>query len=153
MRRAWVAGAITISLLAGCTSGSSDTTRAHEVRSIRHPELEAFMRVEATPAQTGAVLAVIRTSRLVRAFEFVSQQDAFREFGRLFADEPALVAATAPNAVPASFRLKLVDGGERGQVERVLKRLAGVDVLVTRAECIKFRKRLPEPRRTAARSC
>ncbi len=136
---------IAVAVLVGCTGSSSDDDRAREVQSIRGPvEMEVFMRVGATASQIGAVRTALRRSRLVRKFEYVSQQDAFREFGRLFADQPDLVATTDPRALPASFRIEPVDGANRGLLARSLERIGGIDevrTLGTFADCGNLEKK------------
>jgi cell division transport system permease protein len=95
--------------------------------------MELFMNVEATPAQIRAARSAIRRSRAVDAFAFVSQADAFREFRRLFADQPDLVTTTDQRTLPASFQIKPVDGAQRARLIRSLEQLAGADEVKTSA--------------------
>ncbi len=145
MGRAWLGVVLTVALAAGCTGGTSKDTSSHETRSARPVEMEAFMRARATSEQIDAVRTALARSRLVRKFTFVSQQDAYREFGRLFADQPDLVATVDPLVLPMSFRIVPVDGAAR-RLARSLERLAGVDEVKTApvvADCEKAKKRLP----------
>jgi cell division protein FtsX len=106
MRRVRLEAAIlmaTVLVVTGCTGGSASQSRAREVRTIGSPDAEVFMTLHSTAAETAAVRTAIQRSPLVKSFTFVTQADALREFRRLFADQPDLIAATTADQLPASF--------------------------------------------------
>jgi cell division protein FtsX len=95
------------------------------------PEVEVFMNVAATPEQTAAVRAAIEQSPRVQQLEFMSRDDAYREFQRLFADQPDLVATTSPEALPESFRVDIDDTSKSERFARTLENLPGIDEVKT----------------------
>jgi cell division transport system permease protein len=68
-------------------------------------EFEVFMKPDATDQQIDAVRRDLDQDRQVRSAEFLSKEDAYEEFKRIFRDKPDLVSSVEPNALPASFRV------------------------------------------------
>ena len=101
--------AVGVAVLAACTGGASTDQRAEEVASISRPDLEVFMALDATPAESRGVRDVIRHSDQVRTFSYLSQEDALKAFRRLFADQPDLIADTTAADLPSSFVIRLVN--------------------------------------------
>jgi cell division transport system permease protein len=68
-------------------------------------ELEIFMNVNATQGQIDALNRSLAADKDVRSSRFLTKQDAYNEFKRLFHDQPDLVQTTSPSALPPSFRV------------------------------------------------
>ena len=85
------------------------------------------MTMMATEAELAAVRAAIEASPLVRTFVYLSHDDAYREFQRIFADKPKLVASTTPDQLPVSFRITLLHASNREQLAEELRQLPAVD--------------------------
>ena len=68
-------------------------------------ELEIFMNTRATENQIEALNGALSDDRDVRSTRFLTKEDAYNEFERLFRDQPDLVQTTDPAALPASFRV------------------------------------------------
>jgi hypothetical protein len=68
-------------------------------------EAEIFMNVDATDAQINAVRTMLDDDPSVATYEFLSKQDAYEEFKRIFADQEQLVESTNADALPTSFRV------------------------------------------------
>lgn len=68
-------------------------------------ELEIFMNVRATGGQEDALNRALENDKDVRSFKFLTKEDAYAEFKRLFRDQPDLVQTTDPSALPSSFRV------------------------------------------------
>jgi cell division transport system permease protein len=68
-------------------------------------ELEIFMKVNATDGQIASLNRALSQDKDVRAVNFLTKEDAYQEFKRLFRDQPDLVQSTDPSALPASFRV------------------------------------------------
>jgi cell division protein FtsX len=66
----------------------------------------------------------------VASLVLVSQQEAYEEFQRLFADNPDLVATVQPEALPPSFRLVLDDPAAAETVRSRAETLDGVGQVV-----------------------
>jgi cell division transport system permease protein len=68
-------------------------------------ELEIFMQVHAGDNQISAVRAQLKSDPNVKSFRFLTHQDAYNEFKRLFADQPVLVENETPAGLPTSYRV------------------------------------------------
>lgn len=68
-------------------------------------ELEIFMNVNATQGQIDSLGRALAKDRDVRSTRYLTKEDAYREFTRLFRDQPDLVQTTDPAALPSSFRV------------------------------------------------
>ena len=75
----------------------------------------------------------------VGSVQYESKQEAFEAFKELFRDEPEIVAATTPDALPESFRVKLKDPD---QFEVVSDRLSGRPGIAEIRDERKFLRRL-----------
>lgn len=80
-------------------------------------EFSVYLRDTWTPAQRTGVESVLRDSRLVRAVELISKEEALRRFKQNFG---ALAQATADmeeNPLPASIEVRLVPDADPSEVE------------------------------------
>lgn len=68
-------------------------------------ELEIFMVADATDTQIKSVEAELKRSPEVKRYRFLTKADAFKEFKRMFADEPDVLDNVDPNILPPSFRV------------------------------------------------
>src|SRR6476646_9020999 len=66
-------------------------------------ELEIFMQVKASDRQIAAVRDQLKTNPNVKSQRFFNHEDAYREFKKLFADQPVLVENETPAGLPTSF--------------------------------------------------
>jgi cell division transport system permease protein len=68
-------------------------------------ELEIFMRVNATQNEINSLNKQLADDPQVRSVKFLTKEDAYEEFKRLFPDQPDLVATTDAKSLPSSFRV------------------------------------------------
>ena len=68
-------------------------------------ELEIFMQVKASDTQIKAVRNQLDHDPSVKSYRFFNHDDAYREFKKLFADQPVLVENETPDGLPTSFRV------------------------------------------------
>src|SRR5215218_7828050 len=68
-------------------------------------KLEIFMRVNATDNEISALTSALANDPQVRSVKFLTKEDAYEEFKRLFPDQPDLVATTDAKSLPSSFRV------------------------------------------------
>jgi cell division protein FtsX len=137
VRRGWAAAlaAIVVVVATGVVvesirNNSADHRAPHapqRVQSLPKLDLEVFMNVGASKSQIRGVNNGLTASTHVRRFAFVSQTRAYREFKRLFKDQPDIIASTSPDVLPASFRVEVLRGTDPNKVARALKHLPGVD--------------------------
>lgn len=72
----------------------------------------------------------------IREVAYESQQDAYANFVAMFADQPELIAATPPEALPASFRIRLVDPDLLTAVSDDYKHADGVSSVVDQRDLL-----------------
>jgi cell division transport system permease protein len=75
-------------------------------------ELSVFLRDDARPEQVSALKAMIDASGLAASVQFVSKDDARREFVREFPDLASAAGALERNPFPASFGVRLNAGAQ-----------------------------------------
>jgi cell division transport system permease protein len=68
-------------------------------------ELEIFMNIHATDNQIQSLTRALAHDRDVKSAHYLTKEDAYREFKRLFRDQPDLVQTTDAAALPSSFRV------------------------------------------------
>jgi cell division transport system permease protein len=72
-------------------------------------EVSVFLRDDASPEEIEALNGKIHDIPEVQEVFFEDRQEAYDNFRQLFRDNPALVENVDPEAMPQSFRIKLVD--------------------------------------------
>lgn len=135
IRRAACAAALV--LLATTAAACEDDVdqpvgRAKEVPcgSLNQDSGELFMYVDAHKSQVADVRRGLIRSDGIFQFCFLSKEDAYREFRRLFADQPDLVESVSPDDLPVSFRITLVEGSDPEEFKRAFETRAGVDDII-----------------------
>jgi cell division transport system permease protein len=97
-------------------------------------QLEIFMLVDANQQQVDAVQAELDglvADEEVRHYRFLSKQDAYDEFKRIFRDQPALVESTTAEALPTSFRVAPTKAELTAAVAARFESVPGVDEVLT----------------------
>jgi cell division protein FtsX len=94
-------------------------------------DAEVFMTVNAPESQVAAVREHIAATPEIAKSTFLDHQAAYREFAKLFADEPGLVAQAKSAELPESFRIQVEDGASIAAVAQQLRGLPGVDSVNT----------------------
>lgn len=102
-------------------------------------ELEIFMKPDAPAAQVAAVRASLEEDKpaLVKRYRFLDHQAAYKEFKKIFRDQPALIESTTPDVLPESFRVTPVTAEKTEVVADKYATAPGVDVVVTAQEQVK----------------
>ncbi len=106
------AGVITVAVSLCVLGGALLMTRLVDHGTQRWKdgvEFEIFMKVGATTPETKAVQRALdsdaRAGGDVDHYKYLSKQDAYKEFKRLFTDQPQLVSTTSAADLPESFRV------------------------------------------------
>jgi hypothetical protein len=101
------------------------------VRSVGRgdADVEVFMRLHATSAEVAAIRARIEHDSDVTKTRFIDHQAAYREFKKLFANEPVLIENTKASSLPESFRLQVRVGALPSAVALRYGRLPGVNTV------------------------
>ncbi|HEY3095990.1 MAG TPA: permease-like cell division protein FtsX [Acidimicrobiia bacterium] len=100
-------------------------------------EFEVFMKPDATQQQIDAVRNDLDHDRQVRSAKFLSKEDAYEEFKRIFRDKPDLVTSVDATALPASFRVAPKDVKQTKQLAEKYNTRQGVDESQTADKAIK----------------
>jgi cell division transport system permease protein len=100
-------------------------------------EFEVFMKPDATQQQIDAVRGDLDHDRQVRSAKFLSKDDAYEEFKRIFRDKPDLVTSVDASALPASFRVAPKDVKQTKQLAEKYNTRPGVDESQTADKAIK----------------
>lgn len=90
-------------------------------------ELNVFLREEITPEQSKELGAAISSMPEVARVFYESKDQAFNEYKKMFEDTPAIWQNVDPNALPASYRIKLKDPKTAQAVASRLEGRPGVD--------------------------
>ncbi|HEX2179816.1 MAG TPA: permease-like cell division protein FtsX [Actinomycetota bacterium] len=100
-------------------------------------ELNVFLRDEATPEEVKALDSQANGMPEVERVYFESKEQAFEEYKRMFKDSPAITENVDPNALPASYRIKLKDPNTAEAVASRLQGQPGVDEVQFGGEAMK----------------
>jgi len=107
----------------------------HGTDRWRHDvKLEIFMNVDASNGQITAVENELKDSPEVKDFKFLTKQDAYAEFKRIFPDDPALVSEVEPASLPTSFRVVPTQAEFTVSIANRFTGRTGVDEVITAQE-------------------
>jgi FtsX extracellular domain len=90
-------------------------------------DLRLFLKIGASSAQVESVRAALASNPDISWMRFVSPAQAYEDFKKLFADQPALVQGTKPSDLPASFTIDLEPGASVPTATQRYKQLGSVD--------------------------
>jgi cell division transport system permease protein len=113
--------AISLALLG---AGGLILTQVDKMKDLFYYRLEVsiFMKQDVTSAQREALRQRLHSDPLVDKSMYESKPEAYGRFREQFKDSPELVQNVRPDALPESFRVKLVDPT---QYEQAAQRYAG----------------------------
>ncbi|MGH2726018.1 MAG: permease-like cell division protein FtsX [Actinomycetota bacterium] len=93
----------------------------------RKVEVAVFLNKTVTAEERDSIEGDIVAMPEVASVQYESKQEAYESFKELFRDEPDIVAATTPDSLPESFRVKLKDPNEFEVVRDRLDGRPGID--------------------------
>ena len=105
--------------------------------TTRDVEVSVFLQKTIPPAQQEHISSLLAHMPQVKSVTYESQQDAYQNFKRLFASQPALVQNVGPDALPASFQVKLKNPEEFSVVAAQLQGQPGIDKIRDNREILK----------------
>ncbi|MEX2586664.1 MAG: permease-like cell division protein FtsX [Actinomycetota bacterium] len=100
-------------------------------------EMSVFLRDEITPEQQDQLQSDLEGMPEVDTLFYESKEDAFAEYQRMFEDSPAITENVDPEALPASFRVKLTDPNLAEPVAARVQGQPGVDEVQFGGEAMK----------------
>jgi cell division transport system permease protein len=105
--------------------------------TTRDVEVSVFLQKDISPSQQSHIGDLLTHMPEVGAVHFESQQEAYERFKRIFANQEALVQNITPDALPASFRVKLKDPQQFAIVAQRLVGQPGIDKIVDQRQILK----------------
>lgn len=100
-------------------------------------EISTYLRDNATQNEITALQTDISQMPEVENVEYVSKDQAYEEFKKLYEDNPAIWQSLPQNALPASLRIKLADAKFTEEVAGRIRGAPGVDEVRFGGEIIK----------------
>ena len=90
-------------------------------------EVSVFLLDDASTDEIQALQTDIRAMDEVQSVTFVSKEEAYEEFKKIYADQPEFWESLRRDALPASLRIKLTDAKYAEGVKTVLEGRPGVE--------------------------
>ena len=103
----------------------------------RNVEVSVFLQKDIPPDQQQHLSQLLTNMPEVAHVEFESQAEAYRRFQKIFQNQKALASNVSPDALPASFRVKLKNPEEFTVVAARLNGQPGIDKVVDNRETLK----------------
>ncbi len=100
-------------------------------------EVSIFLAGDISEEQRQSLENALKSDPLVRQLTYESKDAAYARFKQMYRSAPDLVEATKPDALPASFRLKLKDPTQFRQISTKYKQRPGVDDIVDQQQLLK----------------
>jgi len=106
--------------------------QVNEMRDFYYGKIEVsiFLKADVTEDQRNGLKSDLEKDSLVQQVIYESKEQAWDRFKTQFRDAPDLVAATKPESLPESFRVKLHDPNEFAGIEAKYRGKEGVDSIV-----------------------
>jgi cell division transport system permease protein len=99
-------------------------------------QVSIFLSTSVTDQQAQALKAKIDNDKRVSNDQFLNKHDSLIQFQQQMRNDPALVASITEEQVPQSFRLKLKDPGQVGQIKQTYQNQPGVDEVIDQASVL-----------------
>src|SRR5215831_16653985 len=100
-------------------------------------EFEIYMKTDATREQINALRAQLDRDRQIKSAKYISKEQAYNDFKRIFKDKPDLVSSVDPSALPASFRVAPTQVKRTTALRDKYNTRPGVDEAITADKAIK----------------
>jgi cell division transport system permease protein len=102
-------------------------------------EFEIYMKTapDATQQQIDSLRADLTSDKQVKSAKYISKEQAYADFQRIFRDKPDLVSSVDPSALPASFRVAPTQVKLTKQLTEKYNTRPGVDEAITADKAIK----------------
>jgi len=100
-------------------------------------EVQLFLNDDASNEQRDALRKKLDSDKkLVRDVSFESKEQAYQRFKELFKNSPDFVAGVQPEALPASFRVKLINPKDYGDLANKYRDAEGVSRVSSQQEVV-----------------
>jgi len=114
-------------------------TQVNDMRDFYYDKIEVsiFLKSDITQDQRSSLQNDLQGDPLVQSVIYESKDQAYQRFTTQFRDAPDLVAATKPDSLPESFRVKLRDPKKVQQLADEFRSKDGISEIVDQQELLK----------------
>jgi cell division transport system permease protein len=109
-----------------------------EMRSLYYDKLDVsiYLKDAITSPQRKSVESQLKASPEVASFEYLTKEQAFERFKRLFAGNPQLVANATPDDLPATYLVRMKDPERYTVLAQQFSRAAGIEQVQGQSEVL-----------------
>ena len=90
-------------------------------------EVSVFLRNDVTEGELDGLRSDLAGMPEIETFSYVSKNQAYEEFKKIYADKPELYEVLPEDSLPASFRISLVDASDAEEVAARVNGSPGID--------------------------
>ena len=90
-------------------------------------EVSVFLRNDATEGELDALRSDLAEMPEIQSFTYVSKDQAFEEFKKMWADKPELYKVLPEDSLPASFRIALINASNAEEVAARIEGSPGIE--------------------------
>jgi cell division transport system permease protein len=113
--------------------------QVNDMRDFYYDKIEVsiFLKADITQDQRSTLQNDLQNDALVQSVIYESKEQAYQRFTTQFRDAPDLVAATKPDSLPESFRVKLKDPKKVQALSDEFRSRDGISEIVDQQELLK----------------
>jgi cell division transport system permease protein len=113
--------------------------QVNDMRDFYYDKIEVsiFLKADITQDQRSSLQNDLQNDALVQSVIYESKEQAYQRFTTQFRDAPDLVAATKPDSLPESFRVKLKDPKKVQALSDEFRSRDGISEIVDQQELLK----------------
>jgi cell division transport system permease protein len=133
--------AMIITMAVSLTMLGASLVMYHQVGEMKQTflsnvQVSIFLDTAVTDDQTQALDSKIKSDSRISSDQFLDKNASWKQFQHQMANNQALLQSVTPDQVPQSFRLKLKDPSQVGQIRATYKSLPGVDEVIDQASVL-----------------
>jgi cell division transport system permease protein len=133
--------AMIITMAVSLTMLGASLVMYHQVGEMKktflsNVQVSIFLQTTATDSQTTALDAKIKSDSRIASDQFLDKDASWKVFQQQMANDEALLASITPDQVPQSFRLKLKNPDQVGQIKATYQNQPGVDEVIDQASVL-----------------
>jgi cell division transport system permease protein len=99
-------------------------------------EVSIYLKDDITPPQRQSVETELKASPEVQSYQFLTKEQAFERFKKLFAGNPQLVSNATPEDLPATFLVRMKDPERYTVLAQQFTGTAGIDQVQGQSEVL-----------------
>ena len=133
--------AMIITMAVSLTMLGASLVMYHQVGEMKktflsNVQVSIFLDTAVTDDQTQALDAKIKSDSRISSDQFLNKDASWKQFQQQMQNNPALLQSVTPDQVPQSFRLKLKDPNQVGQIKTTYDGQPGVDEVIDQASVL-----------------